>query len=151
MIKCNVNKIKTYSKGDWGLNFTPVLLHIYINFMEKEPSTKFHGVLVIFSRSCEVPKLWIQRKWPYPTNVRNISTLNFWLIFFNFMKKKPPTECYGVFDHFSRSYKVMKFRMTRWCFNVSDVKCGIYLNFWNFLLRWFCFMITMDYFKQNMS
>ena len=31
--------------------------NIFVKFMEKEPSTKFYGILIIFQKSYEVPKL----------------------------------------------------------------------------------------------
>ena len=36
-------------------HFTLAFLHIFVKFMEKEPSTKFYGILIIFQKSYEVP------------------------------------------------------------------------------------------------
>ena len=57
----------------WGQHFAPAFLHIFVEFMEKQPSTKFYGVLIIFQ---EVMKFqsWVELEVNdvIPTNVHNI-------------------------------------------------------------------------------
>ena len=62
--------------------------------------------------------------------------------------EKKPTKFYGVFNHFSRTYEVQKFWIIKLCIQVSDIihvnkhtryaNCGLQMNFWDFLLMWFC-------------
>ena len=50
--------------------------------------------------------------------------------------------------------------MIKLCLDVSDVthtnkhtkhaNCGLHVNFWNFLLMPFCFMMKKDHFKQRL-
>ena len=75
------------------------------------------------------------------------------------MEKKPPMKFCGVFTHFSRTYEVAKFWMIKLYLDVIDVlhgnehtkqaNCGWHVNFLNFLLMPFCFMIKKDHFKQK--
>ena len=77
-------------------------------------------------------------------------------IFVNFMEKEPSTNFY----HFSQTGEVTKFSMIQLCLNVCDViqankhtyfaAYGLYVNFWNFRLIAFCFMMRKDNFKQNL-
>ena len=46
----SIQKVRLFGllKGTLGQNFTPVFFHIFVDSIEKEPSTKFLGVLFIF-------------------------------------------------------------------------------------------------------
>ena len=77
--------------------------------------------------------------------------------FFCFMEIKPPVKVYGVFDNVSRIYKVKKFSTIKLYLSVSYAihankhmqyaNCGLHVNFWNFLLMPFCFMMKKDHFE----
>ena len=70
------------------------------------------------------------------------------VFFVSFIEKKLPIKFYGVFDHFARIYEVAKFSIIKLYLDVSDVmlanehakhaKCGLHVNFSNFLLMPFC-------------
>ena len=47
--------------------------HVFVNFMEKEPSAKFYGVLAHFSRTQKVPKFRITK---LCLNVRDVIRAN---------------------------------------------------------------------------
>ena len=56
-----------------GEHFTPAFLHIFVKFIEKEPSTKFYGILIIFKKVMKF------RSWAefdvsdvIPTNIHNM-------------------------------------------------------------------------------
>ena len=51
-------------------------------------------------------------------------------IFANFMKKKPSTESYGIFDYLSQTYEITKFQMIKLRLDVGDVMHtdGIYAD-----------------------
>ena len=86
--------------------------------------------------------------------------LFFLLIFVNFMEKEPSAKFCSIFDHYSQSCKGMKCCMTGQCLQVNDfiltnrhtehANCGLHINFWNFWLMPFCFMIQKDYFKPKL-
>ena len=64
------------------------------------------------------------------------------------------------FNYYSQSCKGMKCCMTGQCLQVNDfiltnrhtehANCGLHINFWNFWLMPFCFMIQKDYFKPKL-
>ena len=78
----------------------------------------------------------------------------------SFAEKRPPIKFYGVFDHFSRTYEVAEFWIIKLCLDVNDVthankhtahaQCSLHVNFWNFLLIPFFFMINKDHVKQRL-
>lgn len=76
--------------------------------MEKEPCTKFCGVL---DRSHEVIKLLklIHTRECTKYFIAVLFFVFFFAIFIIFTDKKPHIKCYGVFDHFSTTYIVAKF------------------------------------------
>ena len=43
-------------------HFTPVFLHIFVKFMEKELSTKFYGVFNHFLQTCEFTKFLMVKR-----------------------------------------------------------------------------------------
>ena len=77
--------------------------------MEKEPCTKFCGVLVRFHELIKLQSFEFSVSDIIPTNVQNISLLVVFSYFVSFMEKKSRIKFYGVFDHFSRTYEVAKF------------------------------------------
>ena len=47
-------------------NISPLVsLHVFVNFIEKEPSIKFYGIFDHFSWSCEATKFWIIGWWTF--------------------------------------------------------------------------------------
>ena len=86
----------------WNLSF----FLIFIDFIEKELSTKFCGVLIIFHEVMTA-------------NVQNISSLFFLHTCVHFMKNDSLTMFSAVFDHFSESYKITKSWNIRRCLDVS--------------------------------
>ena len=63
------NNNTSFQKGNWGQNITPTFLHIFVNIMEKKPSTKFYVVSDYFWRSCKVTKFWMIRRCLYVIDV----------------------------------------------------------------------------------
>ena len=59
------NNNTSFQKGNWGQNITPTFLHIFVNIMEKKPSTKFYDVSDYFWGSCKVTKFWMIRRCLY--------------------------------------------------------------------------------------
>ena len=57
----------------WGEHFTPAFLHVFVTFMEKEPSTKFYGALIIFQEATKFQS-WrgLDVSDVIPTNVDNM-------------------------------------------------------------------------------
>ena len=132
----------------------------FVNFMEKDPCTKFCGVLIRFHEVIKLQSFEFSVSDVYPWMYK-IFHLWFCLHFLSVLwRKKPPIKFYGVFDHFSRAYEVAKFWMIKLYVNVSDVihandhtkyaNCGLPVNFWTFLSTSFCFIIKKDNFKQNL-
>ena len=116
--------------------------------MQKLPSTKFCGVLIIlYGVLAKVTKFWIRLKWHH-------STTGFCLHnFVSFIKKVPSIKSYCVYDHFSRSYEVIMLWMIKRFLNGNDVipanENMYYANWayiWNFWSRSFYFMIK-NHFK----
>ena len=132
--------------------------------MEEGRSTNFCSFLVRFYDVIKLQSFEFSVSEVIPTNAQNISPLVFFVFFVSFfvrfLEKKPPIKFYGVFDHFSRTYEVAKFWMIELYLNVSDImnanshtkhaNCGLRVNFWNFLLMYFCFMMEKDHFKQKL-
>ena len=57
----------------WGGHFTSVFLHIFVKFMEKEPSAKFYGVLIIFQKLMKF-RSWVELEFSdvIPANAHNM-------------------------------------------------------------------------------
>ena len=98
------------------------------------------------------------------SNLQIYKTYHRWFslhLFVSFMGKKPPIKFYGIFDQFLRTYEVSKFWMINLYLNLSDImhtnehkkhaNCGLHVNFWNFLLMLFCFMMKKDHFKDHLK
>ena len=95
--------------GPSAKNSPLFLWHNFNDFMEKEPCTKFCGVLI---SSHEVLKLQNFESGGIdviPANIQNISSLVFFAYFFKFYGKTAFTQFYGDFDHFSITYEAAKF------------------------------------------
>ena len=107
--------------------------------MEKEPCTKFCGVLVRLHKVINLQRFEFSVSDVIPANVQNILPLIFFAFFVIFLEKKPTIKFYGVFDHFLGTYEVAKFSMTELYLDVSDViqtnehtkhdNCGLHVNF----------------------
>ena len=121
---------------------------VFVNFMQKLPSTKFCGVLIIlYGVLAKVTKFWIRLKWHHFTTGFCLHN------FVSFIKKVPSIKSYCVYDHFSRSYEVIMLWMIKRFLNVNDVIPAneniYYANWayiWNFWSRSFYFMIK-NHFK----
>ena len=88
--------------------------------MEKESCTKFCVILVIFHEVIKLQSSVFNVSDVIPGKVQNISPLVFFaFLVASFMEKKTPIKFYGVFDHFSRTYEVAKFRMIKLYLDVS--------------------------------
>ena len=57
----------------WAEHFTPAFLDIFVKFMEKEPSTKFYGVLITFQKGMKFQS-WVELDVSdaIPTNAHNM-------------------------------------------------------------------------------
>ena len=83
--------------------------------MVKESCTKFSGVLVSLHEAIELQSFQLHVSDVIPLNAQKISPPVFFAyIIFTFMEIKPPITFYGVFDHFSRTYKVVKLWMIKY-------------------------------------
>ena len=80
-----------------------------VYFMEKEPCTKFFGVLIRFNKVIQLLGFEFSVSDVLPANVQNMSRPAFFAFFVSFMEKKPPIKFDGVFDHFSRTYEITRF------------------------------------------
>ena len=110
-------------KKTWGKNF--ILVFSIVDFIEKEPSTKFCDVNIIFH---EVVKL--QSFSFILSDVISALAHNIWLllllhIFLNFMENESLKKFFDVFDHFLKSYEVTKFWIFRRCL---DESCIVHVN-----------------------
>ena len=131
-----------------------LLWHIFVSFIEKKPCTNFCGVLIRFHEVKELQSLEFSVSDVIPANAQNISPPGFFVFFVSFMKQKPCIKLYDVFNHFSRFYEIAKFWRNKLYLNLNDVmlanehtiyaKCGLHLNFRNFLLILFCFAMKKD-------
>ena len=73
-----------------------------------------------------------------PANAQNISLPDFFHIFVNFLENELSKKFYGIFDHFSGTYKVTKFWLIKLCLDVRDIinskehmwysNCGLHVN-----------------------
>ena len=106
--------------GDLRPKLHPCFYDILINFMEKEPCTKFFSVLISFPIVRNLQSFEFGEA--IPTYAWKMFRPWFSLyIFVNFMKKEPSTKIYGVFDHFSRVFEIKKFWIIKLCLGVRDV------------------------------
>ena len=86
-------------KGNWGQDFTSVFCIFFVNFIEKELSTKYCGVLIIFHEVMKLQTFELDATDVMPANLHNLSPV-FLRIFKTFMKKDSHSKNYDVFDHF---------------------------------------------------
>ena len=95
----------------------------------------------------------------YPPEYRTFSPWFSPHVFVSFIEKKSLIKFYDVCYHFSWTYKVAKFWMIKLYLNISVViqtnqhtkhaNCDLNVNFWDFLLMSFCFLVKKDHFKQE--
>ena len=69
---CNTKELVTL-KGDLRPKLHPCFYDIFINFMEKEPYTKFCGVLINFNEVMKLQSVDFGVSDIIPANVQNIS------------------------------------------------------------------------------
>ena len=103
-----------------GEHFTPAFLHIFVKFIEKEPSTKFYGILIIFKKVMKF------RSWAefdvsdvIPTNIHNMrfsavyNILRQELLWFKSPENAFFVFCFGSFFVFTFVVYVGKFNLWR--------------------------------------
>ena len=126
--------------------------------LKRDPRPKLHPsfyamfLLILWrknlSRSYEIAKFWIQRKWRHTCECKKYFTPVFLHIFVSFVKKKTSVKSNGLFVHLSWAYEVAKFWVFKLHLDVSDIihaneqtkpaNCGLYVNFWRML---FCYFV----------
>lgn len=98
-------------KGTWSQNLISFLCHNLNDYTEKEPFTRFCGVLISVH---EVKKLR-----SFDTDVSDMYKTfhpRFSLrVFANCMEKEPFIQFYGRLNFFSWTYGIVKFWMIKWC------------------------------------
>ena len=90
-------------KVDLRPKLHPFLGHIFVKFIEKEPSTKFCVVLISFKEVMKLQSFEFDASDVIPANALNILP-TFFHIFVNFMENELSTKSYSVFDVFSGTY-----------------------------------------------
>ena len=80
------------------------LWQVFVNFMEKEPCTKFCGFFNRFHEVKTIQSFKFSVTDVAAANVQNMSPLVFFAFFVSFVEETPPVKFYGVFGHFSRTY-----------------------------------------------
>ena len=68
--------------------------------MEKEPCTKFCGVLICSHKVIKLKILNPAREMPYARMYKTFHPRFYLHIYVNFMEKEPFTQFYGRFNHF---------------------------------------------------
>ena len=77
--------------------------------MEKEPCTKFYGVLISSHEVMKLESFQSSASDVVSANVQNISALVFFVHFCQFYENEIFTQFYGRFDHFLRTYSAANF------------------------------------------
>ena len=105
-------------------------------------------------------KFSIQHRWHHTQKRKYFIPAFLRIALVDFIKKEPNTKFQSFFDHFLRTYEVIKFWMVRLCLDASDVmyanehalyaNCGLYVKCWKFRLMPFCFMTKKDHFQQKL-
>ena len=94
-------------KANLRTNFNPFIMTNFCWFYGERTLYNVLWRFHQFSRSYEVIKFWIWRKWRHNTNVQNFLPLSFLLVFVF------STKCYILYDHFPRTEEVAKFWMIK--------------------------------------
>lgn len=132
-------KFQSHSKGTWFQNFTFVFMSCLLSILWRK------NLYDVFSDFTKLQYFEFCVSHVIPANVQIFE------FFISFMEKEPPTNIYGVLDHFSRTSEVAKFWIVKLHLNVSDVihaneytehaNDGLHVDFWKLLLMSFCFMM----------
>ena len=144
-------KSKKYVKGDPSPKSYSCFYDIFLLISWRKSFVKAFLRFVKFSRSYEVTVFWIKRKWRHSREYRKHFTLVFFAYFWSYGERifYKPLWCFWLFF-----MNLQSFASQRDVTHTNELKqygkCGLHINFWNFWLMTFCFMVKKDCFKQKL-